>query len=81
MRRREAGCEAGGIESIGRVIEPRNMYNRREADALHAAEGSIPVRPETVASGQGRGLRAGHVDTGLIRELERSVTFLGKKAA
>jgi len=81
MRRREAGCKAGGIKSTGRAIEPRNMYSRWEADALQTAEGSIPVHLMTVVAGQGRGLRTGHVYTGLVRELERSVTFLGKKAA
>ncbi len=65
-----------GIESTGRVIEPRNLYSCQEADVVHKTEGSIPDRQVMVAPGQGRGLRAGHVDTGLIQEHGRPVAFL-----
>jgi hypothetical protein len=74
--------EAGVSEEVGRVIEPRNMYSRGQkdslsgievkADGLQAPEGNNPVCDRGECAGHHRGLRAGHVFTGVARELGRA---------
>ncbi len=49
---------------------------RGKADSLYALEGSSPECAMGEYSGHHRGLRAGHVFTGIARELERANCLL-----
>ena len=82
---RRCAKQRGG-ENTGRVIESRKMYNggqrtrpgnrsqsRRYADI--GRQQSCPRQGEW--AGHHRGLRAGHVDKGVIRELGRASRLLG----
>jgi hypothetical protein len=74
--------EAGVSEEAGRVMEPRKMESRGQQDSLrgiatkadgwHAPEGNKPVCDSGECPGHHRGLRAGHVFTGVARELGRT---------
>ena len=84
-------CEAGWSEGAGRVIEPRNSVvvvigitslrsQRRKADGLFMLEGSSSGSDMAMSLGHHRGLRAGHVFTGVTRELGRAVCLLEEPA-
>ena len=70
-----------GSSKQAALLSPEICIVAGKPTASSGSEGSIPDYRVTVRSGRSRGLRTGHVYTGLVRELERSVTFLGKNAA
>jgi hypothetical protein len=63
------------------VVEKDNFPRPRgrKADALECAEGSSPDLQEGERGGRHRGLRAGHVLTGVARGLGRAQCFLAVK--
>jgi hypothetical protein len=74
--------EAGGSEEAGRVMAPRKMSSRGPQDSLSsiaakaaglpAPEGNQPGGDSGECAGYHRGRRAGHVFTGVARELGRT---------
>ena len=95
--RRRRRSEAGWSKSVGCVIEPRKLFERRgpvrekhqrAACSLRAnADGfNVPERSTCrgVMASRGRdhrGRRAGHADTGIARELGRASSFPVSKSA
>ena len=84
-------CEAGRSEGAGRVIEPRNSAvvvigitalgsQMGKADGLTIPEGGSLGGVMAMCSGHHRGLRAGHVLTGVTRELGRACCLLAEMA-
>ena len=71
------------------MMEPRNMYSRGQrdsrsgiaakADGLQAPEGNNPVCDSGKCAGYHRGLRAGHVFTGVARELGRTTCLRAQR--